>query len=288
MVQRLFDWLKRPGVLCAAPPFSLFLAGFVGPLAIVLLFSFLPARTFGFHGTLTVDNYLQIVGDNYDRPFLWSVGLALATTAINIVVGYPIAYGIAKLFRRWAVPVMMLTILPLFIAENVRLFGWSMFLLKGGGVLAGTADLLFGLKTGTLLYLPGSVLFGLVYIYLPFTVFPMILGLSMVPNDQVEAARDFSASRWQIMWDIEVPIAMPGILIGWLLTFVLALGAISEAQILGAEAVPVIAGTIQRAFTYAQNWPLGSALSMLVILVTAVLVYFVMRRVDLDRLMQRR
>ena len=182
---------------------------------------------------------------------------------------------------------MLVLVIPLFVSENVRLFGWYLFLIKGGGILAGGLKT-FGIDTGTMLYMPGTILMGMIYVYLPFTLFPIVLGLSMVPRDQVEASRDLGANRFQIFREVELPIAMPGILIGALLTFVLAVGAISEAKLLGGQNTPVIAQDIQHEFTYAQNWPLGSAISVLAIVVTGILVVVVMRRLDLDRLLGRR
>lgn len=261
-----------------------FVAGFIAPLLIVAMFSFLPDKTFGFHGQLSFENYQTIFRDNYYKSFLWSFGLATATTAINLVLGYPIAYGLAKVFGRHARLITFLAILPLFIADNVRLFGWSMFLLKGSGILAGSMNSLFGVELSTLLYGPGTVLFGLIYIYLPFTVFPMVLGVSMIPKEQVEAAGDLGANRFQIFRDVEIPIALPGISIGALLTFMLVIGSVLESQILGGESITVITLTIQRAFTYAQNWPLGSALTMLVIVLTMIITVIVMRRIDLNSL----
>ena len=178
--------------------------------------------------------------------------------------------------------------MPLFVSENVRLFGWFVFLIKGSGILAGISSVLFGLDIGTLLFSPGVILMGMIYVYLPFTMFPMVLGLSMVPRDQVDSASDLGANRWQIFREIELPIAMPGILIGSLLTFVLAVGAISEAKLLGGGNIVVISHTIQQEFTYAQNWPLGAAISILTIAITGTLVLVVMGKLDLDRLLGKR
>ncbi len=284
----LAGWFREPGVLTATPILIFFLIGFVGPLVIVLGFSFLPERTFGFHGDWTVENYLQIFRESYYISFVWSFGFAAVTVVCNLLIAYPIAYGLAKVFGRWAAPFTLILVMPLFVSENVRLFGWMLFLLKGGGILAGSMEFLFGVETGTLLYASGSTLLGLIYVYLPFTLFPIVLGLSMVPKDQVDAAGDLGANRWQIFREIELPIAMPGILIGGLLTFVLAVGAIAEAKLLGGQNVIVIAHAIQHEFTYAQNWPLGSALAVLTIVITGVLVLFAMRRLDLDMLLGRR
>jgi len=131
-------------------------------------------------------------------------------------------------------------------------------------------------------------LLGMVYVYLPFMLFPMTLGLSTVPRDLIDAGRDMGASRLQIWREIELPLAMPGILIGMLLTFVLAVGAVAEAKILGGQSIIVITHDIEIAFTYAQNWPLGSALSVLLMLVVGALVLIVLRRFDLDTILGRR
>ena len=284
----LLGWLRSPGVLNATPVLIFFLIGFVGPLVIVLAFSFTPERTFDLGAGFTTENYEHIFTESYYISFIWSFALAGLTVACNLLIGYPIAYGLSKLFGRWAAPVMLVLVIPLFVSENVRLFGWYLFLIKGGGILAGGLKTAFGFGTGTLLYEPGTILMGMIYVYLPFTLFPIVLGLSMVPRDQVEASRDLGASRFQIFREVELPIAMPGILIGALLTFVLAVGAISEAKLLGGQNTPVIAQDIQHEFTYAQNWPLGSAISVLAIVVTGILVVLVMRRLDLDRLLGRR
>ena len=286
--QKIINWFRQPGVVTASPILIFFLIGFVGPLLIVLGFSFIPERTFGFQGEWTVENYVHIISESYYISFLWSFGLAAATVACCLLVSYPIAYGLSKVFGRWSAPIMLLLVIPLFVSENVRLFGWYIILLKGGGILAGSTKFLFGFDTGTLLYSPGTILMGMIYVYLPYTIFPTTLGLSLVPKDQVDAAGDLGANRWQIFREIELPIAMPGILIGALLTFVLSVGAISEASLLGGSNIVVIANAIMHEFTYAQNWPLGSAISMFAIAITGILVIFVMRRLDLDRLLGRR
>jgi spermidine/putrescine transport system permease protein len=128
----------------------------------------------------------------------------------------------------------------------------------------------------------------MIYVYLPFTLFPMTLGLSMVPREVTEAASDLGASRFQVFREVELPLAMPGIVIGCLLTFVLAIGAIAEAKILGGQSVIPVTHDIEIAFTYAQNWPLGAALSVLLIILVGALVLVVLRRFDLDRILGRR
>lgn len=273
------------GAKCAIPMGILFLSAFVAPLLIVLGFSFIPERTFGFTGELTLENYEHFFTEGYYGTFLWTFGLAFAATCLCLAVGYPVAYGLARVFGGWAAIITLIFVFPIFVSENLRLMGWTLVLLKGGGVLAYTMQMLFAYETPTLLFGPGAILLGLVYVYLPFMIFPMTLGISMVPREQVEAASDLGANRLQIWREVELPIAMPGILIGVLLTFVLAVGAIAEAKILGGQSIVTIAHAIQHEFTYAQNWPLGSAISVLSIIVVGVMVFFVLSKVDLDRLL---
>jgi spermidine/putrescine transport system permease protein len=181
----------------------------------------------------------------------------------------------------------LLLVLPLFVSENLRLYGWVLFFIKGG-VLLGTIKSLTGLELEGMLFTPGMIVFGMVYVYLPFMLFPMTLGLSMVPRETTEAATDLGASRFQVFREVELPLAMPGIVIGSLLTFVLAVGAIAEAKVLGGQSVIPIVHDIEIAFTYAQNWPQGAALSVLLMLVVGALVLLVLRRFDLDRILGRR
>lgn len=279
-----------PGTLNALPSLALFFAGFVGPLVIVGLMSFVPQRTFGFHGIWTIENYVRLFGSGsgYYISFLWSFGLAVATVAILLFVCYPMAYGMAKVFGRWTAPIMLLMVLPLFVSENVRLFGWIIFLMKGNGIFAGIVKTVFGIDPGSMLYTPDVVLLGMCYVYLPFMLFPIVLGVSMVPKDLVESASDLGANRFQIFREIELPLAMPGILVGTLLTFILAVGAVSEATVLGGQNASVVALDIRREFTYSQNWSGGSAIAMVVTVLTGILVVLLLSRLDLDRLLGKR
>jgi ABC-type spermidine/putrescine transport system permease subunit I len=162
-----------------------------------------------------------------------------------------------------------------------------LFLIKNG-VLLGTLKTLFGIQPDSMLFTTAAILLGMVYVYLPFMLFPMTLGISMVPNDAREAAFDLGASRWQVFREIELPLSTPGLVIGCLLTFVLAVGAIAEYKVLGGQQVIPITHDIEIAFTYAQNWPLGAALAVLLMVIVGVLVLLALRRFDLDRFLGRR
>ncbi len=280
-------WLLRPGRRHALPILLLLLLGFAAPLIAIVGFSFGQERTFSLWQTPTFESYFTILRETFYYSFLWSIGMAVATVVLLVLICYPVAYGLAKVFGPWANLVTLVLVLPLFVSENVRLYGWVLFFVKGG-VLLGSLETLFGLEADSILFTPGMIIFGMIYVYLPFMLFPMTLGLSMVPHDVTEAARDLGAGRFQVFREVELPLAMPGIVIGCLLTFVLAVGAIAEAKILGGQSVIPVVHDIEIAFTYAQNWPLGAALSVLLILFVGALVLMVLRRLDLDRILGRR
>ncbi len=275
------------GLRYGLPVLFLLAIGFAAPLLAVIAFSFGEPRSFDLWGEPTLANYRTIIEQTFYRSFLWSLFFAAATVVLLALICYPIAYGLARVFGRWANLVTLIFVLPLFISENVRLYGWVLFLIKGG-VLLGGIKALTGIELTSVLFTPPMIVFGMVYVYLPFMLFPMTLGLSMVPREVTEAAFDLGASRWQVFREIELPLAMPGIVIGALLTFVLGVGAIAEAKVLGGQSVIPITHDIEIAFTYAQNWPLGAALSVLLMLVVGVLVLLVLKRFDLDRILGRR
>jgi spermidine/putrescine transport system permease protein len=263
------------------------LAGFAAPLIAVTWFSFMPARTFSFAGSPTLENYATVIeGTNY-ISFLWSLALAALTVILLAFIAYPVAYGLVRVFGRWSTLLTLLFTIPLFVSENIRLYGWVLFLIKNG-VLLGTLKSAFGLELQSMLFTLPAIILGMVYVYLPFMLFPMTLGISMVPQDTRDAAADLGASRWQVFREVELPLSMPGILIGSLLSFVLAVGAIAEAKVLGGQQIIPITHDIEIAFTYSQNWPLGAALSVLLMLVVGALVVMVLRRFDLDVLLGRR
>ncbi|MFZ2872826.1 ABC transporter permease [Zavarzinia sp.] len=281
--------LPAAGTRAALPVALLLLAGFVAPLVAIIAYSFATPRSFDVFSSFTLENYAGIfdTSNTVWLSFLWSGLFAVATVALLAVFAYPIAYGMDRLFGRWSSLVSVLFVFPLFVSENVRLYGWVLFFIKNG-VLDGSLKAA-GFGGGPdILFTPAMILAGMVYTYLPFMLFPMTLGLAMVPKDLVDAARDLGASRLQIWREVELPLAMPGILIGMLLTFVLGIGAVAEAKILGGQSVIVIAHDIEIAFTYSQNWPLGSALAVVITLFIGVLTLAVFGKLDLDRLLGRR
>lgn len=275
------------GALSASPFALLMLFGFVAPLLCVVWFGFMPSKTFSLLQAPTLENYETIFKQTYFKSILWSLGLAAVTVLILLVICFPLAFAMAKIFKGAASFITYAIATSLFVSENIRLFGWVIGFMKNG-VVGGTLAKVFDVQVDSLLYNIPVIILGMVYVYLPFMLFPLVLGVKMVPDQVREAAFDLGASRWQVFKKIDLPLSMPGVMIGSLLVFVLSVGAISEAKILGGQKVVTIASDIESEFTYAQNWPLGSALSTLFIALTTVVVFFALGRFDLEKLLGKK
>ena len=241
------------------PVILFLLVGFAAPLLAVIWFSFMPPRSFSFGGVPTLENYRTIFESTTYISFLWSLGLAVITVVLLALICYPVAYGHGAGVRQMGhAGHAALHHSALRLREHPAL--WLGAVLHQERRAARHAEELVRRASSRACCstLP-AIIFGMVYVYLPFMLFPMTLGISMVPNETRDAAFDLGASRWQVFKEVELPLSMPGIVIGFLLTFVLAIGAIAEAKVLGGQRVIPITHDIEIAFTYSQNWPLGAA-----------------------------
>lgn len=278
---------QKLGYLSALPMLAVFAIALFAPLIVVVLFSIMPSKVFSLANAPDFSAYSVFFSQGYYKSLIWSLGMALASTLILLVVCWPLAYGMAKVFGRFTLVLTIAVVMSLFVSENIRLFGWVLTLMKGG-LIEGHFRAWTGVGFESPLYGVPIIVFGLVYVYLPFMLFPLAQGISMVPDDARQAAADLGATRWQIFRQIDVPLAAPGIVVGCLLSFVLAAGAVAESKILGGQAVITITDDIETAFTFGQDWPLGSALSVILIVIIGALALSGISRVDLDQIMGRK
>lgn len=272
---------QKAGYFTAAPIAILLLLLFVAPMLAVLGFSFTEPNAFKILQNPTFKNYQEVIQYGYYQSLLWSFGLSLIATTISFVLMYPIAFGMAKIFKRFSLVVTTIIVIMLFVAEDTRMFGWDLSLMQGG-MLMGPLQQWFGLIVPTPLNHTWMIVFGLFYSYSPFMLYCTLYGLSMVPDEIRAAARDLGASRLRVLFEIDLPLAMPGIVVGWLLTFALSVGAIASAKLLARQSVIVAAQEIETAFNYSQNWPLGATLVVLLVIVVATLAFYALGKVDLD------
>lgn len=278
---------RRLGLLSALPISILLLVSFVMPLFVVAGFAIMPQKVFDLAHMPDFSSFAVIWQQGYYKSLFRSIGLAFLATAILFVVAWPLAYGMAKVFGRFTLVITILVVLILFVSENIRLFGWNLSLMKGG-LIEGYVRHWFGITFESPLYDWPVIVFGMCYVYFPFMLFPLAQGISLVPNDARLAASDLGAGPLRILFEIEMPLAAPGIMVGCLLTFVLSAGAVAEAKLLGGRSLIVLTDDVESAFTFGQNWPLGSALSLMLIVIVALLALVPISRINLDAIMGRK
>jgi len=277
----------RHGLFAATPVVVVLILSFVAPLIVIALFSIMPQKVFSVLNMPDFSAYKTLLSEAYYKSLLWSLWMAFVSTVILFLISWPLAFGMAKVFRRFTLIITIAVVMTLFVSENIRLFGWVLTLMKGG-LIEGHLRALTGVGFDGLLYNVPVIIFGLVYVYFPFMLFPLAQGISMIPDDARQAATDLGASRWQVLMEIDIPLAAPGIVVGSLLSFVLAAGALAESKLLGGQTVIVIADEVETAFTYGQDWPLGSALSIVLISIIGGLAIYGVSRVNLDEIMGRK
>ena len=246
------------------PPAAALLVFFLMPLLVVLAVSFASRGTYGgIEWTLTVSNYTSILDPLYLRIFWRSLWIAVASSAICLVIGFPLAYAIAGAPKRWQGALLLLVIIPFWTNFLVRTYAW-MFILRTEGLL-NTALISAGLidQPLNLLYTDGAVLLGLVYGYLPFMVLPLYAALERLDPALIEAAWDLYASPVRIFTRIILPLSKPGIIAGCLLVFIPSLGAYVTPDLLGGARTLMIGNLIQHQYLVVRDWPFGSALSFI-------------------------
>ncbi len=282
------DWKQNRGVFAAiaTAPLAWLLIFFLIPLGIVWLYSF---------GTNTSLTEIEISGtfSNYARALdplylgiLWkSILVAGATTAICLVVGFPVALAIVFASDKWKPWLLLAIMLPFWTNLLIRTYALMAVLRREGYVNQtlgwlhehfGALMPLVGLPAPgayeplELLYNNFAVIFGLVYVHLPFMVLPLYAALDRLDKSLIEASLDLGAGHVRTLLLIVAPLAAPGIISGVIITFVPALGAYLTPDLLGGPDSQMIANVIERQFKRANDWPFGAALSFILMYATFI------------------
>lgn len=277
--ERTLAWLHpRPGVQAwslLAPGGLWLVAFFLVPMLIMLAYSLMPRGIYGgVERGFTLEHYRRFLDPLYldilRRTFVWSI----ACTAVCLLLGYPVAYVIAR-GGRWKNLLLFLVVLPFWTSFLVRTFA-MIFLLRDTGLI-NTWLLDLGLIRDpiTLLYTPFAVMAGLVYGFLPFMILPIYASLEKLDLSLLEAAEVLGARPLERFRRITLPLSMPGVVAGCLLVFVPALGSFLTADLLGGAKQLMVGNLVQNQFSAARNWPFGSAASfiLMALVFAAVLVY---------------
>jgi spermidine/putrescine transport system permease protein len=272
----------RTGFLLA--PGTLWLAlFFVLPMLLMLGVSFMPRGVYGgVTPGFTLEHYRRFLDPLYLHVLVRTVAWAGVATVVCLLLGYPVAWVIAR-SRRYRSVLLLLVVLPFWTSFLVRTFA-MIFLLRDTG-LVNTLLLQAGLirEPLTLLYTPFAVLLGLVHGFLPFMVLPIYASLEKLDPALLEASEVLGARPAAQFFTVTLPLSLPGVIAGSLLVFVPALGSFVTSDLLGGAKQVMIGNLVQSQFTTARNWPFGSAASFALLLLVLVAVVLALRLRDRER-----
>jgi spermidine/putrescine transport system permease protein len=225
---------------------------------------------------LSLANYVRALEPLYLTILARSFGLAFVTTALCLLIAYPVAYWIGlKAPARWRNALLVLVILPFWTSFLVRMYAW-IFMLRSEGLVNLWLGKL-GLPALNLLYNDFAVLLGQLYGELPFMILPLYASLERLDRSLLEAAADLGAGPSRALWRVTVPLTAPGIVAGCLLVFIPSLGAYLAPDLLGGARTVYIGNLVQSQFAVARDMPFGSALSFLLSIAVLVLLYLFRR-----------
>jgi len=246
------------------------------PYVLLLVHSFWRLKGGAITHELTLENYQRLFGTElYPDTILFSAGVAIRVTLFSLLLAYPLAYLLAFKVKRHKQLMYMAVIIPLWVSYLVRAYAWKIILGQSGilnGLLQSVGIIHEPLTF--LLYSRWAVILALTHIYTPFTLMPIYAVLEAIPPALKEASQDLYAGRWQTFRRIVLPLSLPGVLAGSTFAFVLSMGDFLAPQLLGGnDSALMVSNLVWSLFGVAYNWPLGAAVSMIVLLLTISLLW---------------
>lgn len=281
---------KLAFAVLALPPTAWLVIFFSLPLLIMWVYSFAERGPQGqIELAVNFANYVRAV-EWIHLGIIWkSIWIAAVTTAITFAVGFPLAMGIAFAPVRWKNLLLLLVILPFWTNLLIRTYAWIAVLRTRGFLnfglewaheklsmffaLFGMSELMGEFQALELLYNQKAVIIGLVYVYLPFLVLPIYATLEKLDRSYLEASLDLGAGHWRTLFSVTMPLALPGIISGCLLSFILSMGTFLTPALLGGTDSEMIGNLIARQFSSSRDWPFGSALSFLLLYFTFIVLW---------------
>ncbi len=219
----------------------------------------------------TIDNYLWLTEDAlYLRAYLSSLWIAFISTLLALIIGYPIAYGMARAPKKWQATLVMLVILPFWTSFLIRVYSWIGILKKEG--LLNQFLLWVGVIDDplTILNTNWAVYIGIVYSYLPFMVLPLYAALERLDHTLLEAAADLGSPPTRSFWQITFPLSLPGVIAGCFLVFIPVTGEFVIPELLGGSDTLMIGKTLWSEFFNNRDWPLASAVAVILLLILVI------------------
>tara|TARA_Y100000590_G_scaffold317705_1_gene359426 strand:- start:992 stop:1879 length:888 start_codon:yes stop_codon:yes gene_type:complete len=283
---------KKNRLILLLSPFTIYsLIFFLGPMLILLLFSFLEPGIYGWvEWNFYHHNYGRILGwadgvyEEFDivyaKIFFRSLRLAFITVFFSLLICYPAALWISNLNPKLRNFFIFLITLPFFASLVVRLFAW-MIILKPSGILNQFLIALNIINEPLLmLFTEGAVIVGMVYVLIPFMFLPLYASIEKIDPKLIEASKDLGANKFVTFYKVTLPLSLPGIIGGSILVFIPSLGNFIVPDLLGGAKVVMIGNLIEQAFINGRNWPFGSAISMILMTTVVVFLLFYVRSIS--------
>jgi len=237
-----------------------------------------------FLSKLDFENYSFIFSDPlYVNAYLSALKIAFISTLLTLLVGYPIAYGMARAPKAWQPTLMMLVILPFWTSFLIRVYAWIGILKKEGLLNAFLLNLGLINEPLTILSTNTAVYIGIVYSYLPFMILPLYASLEKINPALLEAAADLGSPPWKSFWQVTFPLSLPGIMAGCFLVFIPATGEFVIPDLLGGSETLMIGKTLWAEFFNNRDWPLSSAVAVLLLLVLVIPIVLFQRNQQMQR-----
>lgn len=243
------------------------------PLIYVVVMSFCSIdQYYNVQMQFTLDNYKRLVSTNYLKIYAQSIMIAFVTTLLCILIGYPFSYIIARTHSKRKKLFYMLVIIPFWTNSLIRIYGWRTFLGTNGWLNTALQFLHLTKEPLELLYKQGTTVLGMVYCLIPFMILPLYTAIEKLDGSLLEASADLGAKPAVTFVRVILPLTSSGIFSGSIMVFIPCLGYFFVSDILGGGNSDVIGNLIERQFQSGNNWPLGAALSIILIVITLVLV----------------
>lgn len=263
--------------LLAAVPTLWLAVFFLAPLAFTVVFSFGHSTFGGVALGFTLDNYRTALSGFYGATLARTILFAATASALVIAIAYPAAYFLARHTKRRRTLALMLVLIPYFSSFLIRVMALTMLMSRGGALEAVLNALRLHVGPLDILDTRTAVFIGMVYVYLPIAVVPLFVVLDRIPKSLIEASRDLGASRLATFRTVTLPLSRPGLATAALLTAVPMLGEMVIPKLLGGSRGVLMGQAIAQQYLQSQNYPLGSAMAVLVLLAIAVLVFALAR-----------
>lgn len=272
--------MKRNGKYLLVPSMVWLAVFFVIPMLIVVAVSFASRTAYGqIVFGWTFQNYARFLDPLYISIFGRTIFIAVVTTVCTILMGYPLAYCISWLPRHLRQKGLILCMIPFWINFLIRSYAW-VIILRSQGVLN---TILMKLEVISqpiqFLYNEGAVMLGMVYALLPFMILPVYVSIEQLDRRLLEAAADLGASPMTAFRKITLPLTMPGIAAGTVLVFISSLGMFVVPDVMGGAKAALVGNVIQNQFLSARDWPFGSALSIVLALLSLILIFLYYRAI---------